>query len=237
MNPKAGKASFISPNLVPIAIEMITKLLKMNVVELSLNEFLDQGKNFVAALENMPLKPSVRMVHDFHMSNSVLFCDPIFQQSPIEQLRNICYSTKYISVIDITSCYFSFSIDNQARKLSGFESGIPHIGRLRYSVCPMGLSISKNLQDCGLMHALSTCRNVMIYSDNILVISKNKWEHFEDVEKVLIQLRNHGLKTKPNKISLFCSDRIKLYGTEIDLVTGKIKPDEGLKFLLRLTNH
>ena len=50
----------------------------------------------------------------------------------------------------------------------------------------------------------------------------------------LIQLRNHGLKTKPNKISLFCSDRIKLYGTEIDLVTGKIKPDdskiEGLKF-------
>ena len=42
------------------------------------------------------------------------------------------------------------------------------------------------------------------------------------------------MKTKPNKISLFCSDRIKLYGTEIDLVTGKIKPDdskiEGLKF-------
>ena len=32
----------------------------------------------------------------------------------------------------------------------------------------------------------------------------------------------------------FCSDKIKLYGTEIDLVTGKIKPDdskvEGLKF-------
>ena len=46
------------------------------------------------------------------------------------------------------------------------------------------------------MHALSTCKNVMIYSDNILVISKNKWEHFEDVEKVLIQLRNHGSKTK-----------------------------------------
>ena len=42
------------------------------------------------------------------------------------------------------------------------------------------------------------------------------------------------MKTKPNTISLFCSDRIKLYGTEIDLVTGKIKPDdskiEGLKF-------
>lgn len=256
LKPKPGKASFISPNLVPVAIEMITKLLKMNVVErgysifhapthfvmkprpeLSLSEFLEQGnkrEDFVAGLENMQLKPSVRMVHDFHMSNSVLFCDPVFQQSPIEQLRNICYSTKYISVIDITSCYFSFSIDSQARQLSGFESGIPHIGRLRYSVCPMGLSISKNLQDCGLMHALSKCQNVMIYSDNILVISKDKWGHFEDVENVLTQLRNHGLKTKPNKISLFCSDRIRLYGTEIDLLSGKIKPDdskiEGLKF-------
>ena len=256
LKPKPGKASFISPSLVPIAIEMITKLLKMKVVErgysifhapthfvmkprpeLSLNEFLEQGnkrEDYVAGLENMQLKPSVRMVHDFHMSNSVLFCDPIFQQSPIDQLRNICYSTKYISVIDITSCYFSFSIDNQARQLSGFESGIPHIGRLRYTVCAMGLSISKNLQDCGLMHALSKCQNIMIYSDNILIISKCIKEHYMDVENVLVQLRNHGLKTKPNKISLFCSDRIKLYGTEIDLVTGKIKPDEskieGLKF-------
>ena len=107
--------------------------------ELSLNEFLDHGnkkENYFAVLENMQLKPSVRMVHDFHMSNSVSFCEPIFQQSQIEQLRNICYSTKYISVIDIDSCHFSFSIDNQARQLSGIECGIPHIGRLRYSVCP-----------------------------------------------------------------------------------------------------
>ena len=73
--------------------------------------------------------------------------------SPLNQLKNICYSTKYISQLDVTGCYHSFLIDSLSKQLSGFESGITHIGRLRYRKLPMGLGISKSVQDAVLLHS------------------------------------------------------------------------------------
>ena len=101
-----------------------------------------------------------------------------------------------------------------------------HIGRLRYIRCPMGMSISKNLQDCALLHVFSGVDDVLLYSDNILVISKTKEEHYLAISEVFTRLRNHGLRIKPSKTTLFCTEKIKIYGVVVDLKTGKISPEE-----------
>ena len=248
LQPKGSKSAFLNPTLIPVAIEMIERLLSIGVIErgytlfaapthfipkprpeLSLQEFIKQGNKpelYVAGLENRQLRPTVRMVHDFFLANSVIYCDPIHQLSPIQQLRQICYGTKYLSQIDVTGCFHSFLIDAQAKQISGFESGISHIGRLRYRVCPMGLNISKCLQDCALLHCFSGINDILLYSDNILVLSKTKKDHLEAIRQVFIRLRNHGLKIKPSKTTLFCTERIKIYGCLIDLQSGKIAPEE-----------
>jgi hypothetical protein len=39
-------------------------------------------------------------------------------------------------------------------------------------------------------------------------------------------LRNHGMKVKSSKCTLFCSSKVKLYGIIVDLESGKLYPEE-----------
>ena len=68
--------------------------------------------------------------------------------------------------------------------------------------------------------------DLLLYSDNILVISKTKEEHYLAISEVFNRLRNHGLRIKPSKTTLFCTEKIKIYGVVVDLKTGKISPEE-----------
>ena len=145
--------------------------------------------------------------------------------SPLNQLKNICYSTKFVSQLELTGCYHSFFIDSMSKQLSGFENGITHIGRLRYRTLPMGLGISKSIQDTSLLHVFSGIPDILLYSDNILILSKTKLAHFNAIKSVFQRLRSHGLRLKPNKTSLFVTDRIKLYGVVVCLKSGKISPE------------
>ena len=245
--PKGSKACFVSPQITPVAIQMIEKLLSMDIIErgyclfaapthfipktrpeLSMKSFIERGgkqENYVAGLEDTTQPPTCRMVHDFFLANQVVFCDPVHQMSPLNQLKSICYSTKYISQLDVTACYHSFFIDSMSKQLSGFESGITHIGRLRYRKLPMGLGISKSIQDSALLHVFSGIPDVLLYSDNILILIKTKELHLQAIKDVFQRLRSHGLRLKPNKTSLFVTKRIKLYGVVVCLQSGKISPE------------
>ena len=134
LQPKGSKASFISPTITPVATEMIEKLLGSNIIErgyclfaapthyipktrpeLSLKQFIERGGtevDYVAGMEDTTQPQTCRMVHDFFLANQVVYCDPVHQMSPLNQLKNICYSTKYISQLDVTGCYHSFLIDS-----------------------------------------------------------------------------------------------------------------------------
>ena len=79
-----------------------------------------------------------------------------------------------------------------------------------YSRVPMGLKVSQNLLNESLIHILSTINDVMLYSDNILLLSKNKKDHYQLIEQVFSKLRQQGLKIKASKTSLFINKLIKL---------------------------
>ena len=253
--PRSRKAAYINPNLIPTATEMLEELLSLGIIsrgytifsaptywipksrpELSLQQHIEQGgasEAYVAGMPDYSAKRTLRAVHDFFDLNSVCYSKPISQMSALEQLKQICYSVKYISSIDVTGAFFSFLIDEQAQALSGFDSGISHLGRFKYLRIPMGFLGSKNMLDCALLYSLGNIDGVLLYSDNILVLSSSAEEHFDSVSKVLTRLRLCGMKVKASKTSLFCSNQIKLYGVIVCLKTGRLSPEksklEGLR--------
>ena len=59
-----------------------------------------------------------------------------------------------------------------------------------------------------------------------LLLSKNTKDHYQLIEQVFSKLRQHGLKIKASKTSLFINKLIKLYGHILDLPRAMIYPTQ-----------
>ena len=113
------------------------------------------------------------MINDFNQLNQVVCQNPIVQASTTEQIKMISSRIKYVSVIDITGCYHSIALGEKSQLLTGFDTGLP-MGRCYFTRVPMGAGPSKNIQDCALQHIIGNISNLLIYSDNILVLSEER---------------------------------------------------------------
>ena len=198
--------------------------------ELTVSEWVKLGygkaESFIAGTLNDKGPLTVRMVHHFQDLNERTINTPIYQPSTSEQLRKISPGIKFLSVIDITACFFSLMLDKESSEMTGFDTGIERYQRFRYLRVPMGTRISKCLQDAALLHAISELGNYIIYSDNIIIISPTKTEHFTHVKNILVRLREHGLKCKLSKANFFITNKVRLYGHILDLQEGTISPDK-----------
>ena len=199
LTPMVDKTRFINPNLEEQAIKMLIELTKIGVIkrgyspwscnsvyvpkpapEMSLKEHLEQGgtsENFISGTINKNKAGGIRMTQNFRNLNKTLLNCPINQLNPSAQVRRICRSTKYISIIDISGAYHTICLSKNSSKMTGFHSGISSLGSYFYLRTPMGCSVSQNFLNSALLHALSGIEDIMLYSDNILLISTNKDDH------------------------------------------------------------
>ena len=252
--PIPNKTVFVKPPMIPIASAFIEKMLDLGIVkrgytpynarthfipkqrkELSLQEFVNRGGkevNYIAGMADNLAPQGVRMINDFNQLNQVVCQNPIVQASTTEQIKMISSRIKYVSVIDITGCYHSIALGEKSQLLTGFDTGLP-MGRCYFTRVPMGAGPSKNIQDCALQHIIGNISNLLIYSDNILVLSEEKEAHYQTVKTLLYKLRDHGLKIKPSKTTIMAWDKIKLFGYIISLTDGKLTPTDDKILALR----
>ena len=248
---KPIKTAFLAQRLVPAAKQMLDELESKGViargfsqynartffipkapVEISLNEWIAKGNSpdsFVAGSPNKDVQNlNLRMVHHFVELNERTACTPLYQPSGLQQLRRISPAIKVLSIVDITSAYFSLCLSEESALYTGFDVGIENYGRYYYKRAPMGAQVSKTLQDASLMYCLSDLSNYIIYSDNVVIVSENIADHKRHVEKILTRLRTCGMKCKLEKASFFVTQRVKLYGHILDLENEKIlaEPDK-----------
>ena len=246
--PISIKTAFVSNRLLGPAKEMLDALEQANIIvrgyskfnarthfllkppkELTIKEWVEQGygnvEDFVAGTLNKKGALTVRMVHHFLDLNERTINSPIYQPSTSEQLRKISPKIKFLSIIDVTACFFSLMIDKKSSELTGFDVGIQQYQRYKYLRVPMGAGISKTLQDAALLHTISDLGNYLIYSDNILVISETKEKHYEHLQSILMRLQLHGFKCKLSKASFFITNMVRLYGHIVDLANGTLRPE------------
>ena len=111
-------------------------------------------------------------------------------------------NVKYFTKLDLLKGYYQVPIDKDSRPYTAFST--PHqqyqFKRLSFGLRNSGIQFQKNMQQ--ILSEFSHNR-IIIYIDDILIMSETFEEHVELVERILTTLMNNGIKIKVSKCEFF----------------------------------
>lgn len=146
----------------------------------------------------------VRVCIDYRKLNERTIKDA-YPLPRIDMCLDCLSSAKLYSTIDLQSAYMQLELAKEDRHKTAF---ITKYGLFEYSVMPFGLcNAPSTFQRCmelvfrGLQWDI-----LLVYLDDIIVLSSNFDEHIERLEEVFKRLSEAGLKMKPSKCQLFKSE-------------------------------
>lgn len=103
------------------------------------------------------------------------------------------------SKLDATSGFYQIPLDPTTAKLTTF---ITPCGRYFYKRMPFGITSAPEIFQRTMEHLLRDEERVICYSDDILIHSKSKEQHEEDLQKVTDTLKKANLKLNESKCEL-----------------------------------
>lgn len=155
-----------------------------------------------------------RFCVDFRQLNCVTKKDA-YPLPYISAILDNLREAKYISSLDIKSAYWQVPLTQKAREYTAFT--VPGRGLYQFKRMPFGLTNApatfQRLVDSVLGADLQPL--VMVYLDDIVIISKNFECHLQLLEKVFQRLKRAGLTVNPSKCAL-CKPRLKYLGYVVD---------------------
>ena len=104
------------------------------------------------------------------------------------------------SKIDMVSAFLQVGLVEASRKFTTINTPF---GLYSYSKLPLGTSASPALFQKFLCEVLAGFDNILIYQDDILVFNESEQDHSCLLDKVLITLKNAGLKINFKKSKFF----------------------------------
>ena len=124
---------------------------------------------------------------------------------PMPNLMNCVYrpnKVNYFTKIDLVRGYYQVPIDEESRKYTAFSTIQHHyqFKRLSFGLKNSGMAFQRIMQQ--ILAPLITS-NIIIYIDDILILSESFEEHMKLVGKVLSLLMDHGIKVKVSKCEWF----------------------------------
>lgn len=137
----------------------------------------------------------------------------------IDMCLDCLSSAKIFSTVDLQSAYMQLEVVEEDRHKTAF---ITKSGLWEYNVLPFGLcNAPSSFQRCmELIFRGLQWEILLIYLDDIIIMSQNYESHFERLDLVLTKLKEAGLKIKPSKCELFQSEVLFL---------GHIVGQDGIK--------
>ena len=154
---------------------------------------------------------SLRLCIDFRQLNSRTVKDS-YALPRIEELLDALAGSKYFSVLDMKSGYHQIELAEDHKERTAFT--VAPLGFFKYNRMAMGLenapaTYQRLVEEClGDLH-LTVC---LVFLDDIIIFSDTFEDHLDRIERVLLRLRECGLKLNPKKCS-FCQEKVKLFGT------------------------
>ena len=183
--------------------EAVNQEIENQCEELKLMDIIEYSDSDFSA-PVVPVKKkdnSLRMCVDYRKLNKVT--KP--QNCNIPNLTDSVYSAtkiKYFSKLDLIKGFYQVPISENSRKYTAFST-LNHqyqFKRLSFGLKNSGIQFQKNMQEI-----LADFKNkkVIVYIDDILIMSESFDEHLILVEKVLTTLMNSGIKVKIDKCEFF----------------------------------
>ena len=155
----------------------------------------------------------LRLCIDYRKVNSVT----ITQRFPMPNLNNCIYkghNVRYFTKIDLVRGYYQVPLDKKSRPFTAFSTQVNHyqFKRLSFGLKNSGIAFQKMMQQI-LSQFMSN--NIIIYIDDVLILSETFDEHLILLEKVLTTLGKFGIKIKLKKCE-FATDTVEFLGHIID---------------------
>ena len=170
---------------------------------------------------------SLRLCVDYRRVNSVTRPEKF----PMPNLYDSIYSAhniKFFTKIDLVKGYYQIPIDEESRPLTSFSTQHDQyqFKRLSFGLRNSGIQFQRNMQE---ILADFNSRRVIIYINDILVISETFEEQLETVEKVLTTLMENGIKIKVSKCEFF-KEEVSFLG---HVITYKLSGNKEMPILYR----
>ena len=171
------------------------ELLSVDIIELSKSAF------------SSPVVPvrkgdgTLRLCVDYRQLNKIT----IKENFPMPNLTKCIYQPRkvnYFTKIDLVRGYYQVPIEEESRKYTAFSTLQQQyqFKRLSFGLKNSGMAFQRVMQQ--ILNPVRN-HNILIYIDDILVMSETFDEHLDLVRKVLQLLRKHGIKIKVNKCEFF----------------------------------
>ena len=171
--------------------------------ELSLLDIIEPSKSAWSS----PVVPvrkkdgKLRLCVDYRKLNAVTRPD----RFPLPNLTDSVYSLhgmQYFSTMDVVRGFYHLQLHPSSREVTAFAS--PR-GHWQFRRLPFGLRNAPAAFQREMTHVLQEFphKNVMVYIDDVLVMSRSLEEHLKMVDKVLTTLESYGIKVKPEKCTWF----------------------------------
>ena len=204
---------------------------KQAIIDAELRQLLDQGviepskSAWSSPILLVPKKDgSYRFCVDYRRLNQVTKKDayPLpYISSILDRLRN----ARYLSSLDIKSAYWQVPVAEDSREYTAFT--VPGRGLFQFRRMPMGLTNApatwQRLIDRVLGADLEPY--VLVYLDDIVVISPDFQTHLALLEKVLTRLREAGLTVSQGKCR-FCQPELRYLGYVVDRDGLRVDPEK-----------
>lgn len=176
--------------------------------ELMANDILEYS-NSQWSSPVVPVRKSdntLRLCIDYRKVNQVT----LTQNHPMPNLNHSIYrahNIKFFTKLDLVRGYYQVPLDEESRPITAFSTTRDHFQfkRLSFGLKNSGMAFQKSMQQV-LSPFLSN--NIIVYIDDILIMSESFDEHLELVSKVLTTLYRNDLKIKVKKCEFFQSSHI-----------------------------
>lgn len=167
-----------------------------------------------------------RLVHDLRAVNQVVEPETPIVPDPHTLLSNIPKGTKWYTVIDLCSAFFSVPLHPSLQHLFAFT----YEGKqYTYTCLPQGYCESPSIFNQVLAQDLATleCQSTVLqYVDDLLICSTSKEQCRQDSLKVLRLLADNGHKVSREKLQ-FCKTKVEYLGRVLERESRTIAPKHG----------
>jgi hypothetical protein len=155
---------------------------------------------------------SLRICGDFSSSVNK-YLDPV--QSPLPSIDEVITKVgcaTIFSKIDLANAFLQLPLDENSKEYTTINTTE---GLFRYNYLPFGLTASPGIFQSFMCKLLNNIDEVIVYQDDILIMSPTVAHHNITLNKVLTTLRDAGIKLNTHKCTFF-ADKVQYLGHIFD---------------------
>ena len=210
----------------------VTQEIDKQVHELLTNDIIEPS----CSPYNSPIVPvrkpdgSLRLCIDYRKLNEVTTPDRFPMPNLLDEIYKL-QGVKYFTSLDLTRGYYQMPMADDSKDYTAFSTAHGH---WQFKRMPFGLRNAPGSFQRMILDVLKgfSRSSVIVYIDDILILSEDFESHRILVEKVLTTLGDHGLKIKPRKCEFF-SNSVDYLGHTISS-DGLTKPK---KFIDKVNDY